>query len=194
MATQLYLMRHGPTIAAAGSLVGSTDVPLSGQGLERLTTLTGHRRDVDLWYCSPMLRTRQTVDALQHNGCDIGEIRYDARLREIDFGRWEMKTFSDITASDPDCISGWNRYMDFVFPEGEAVNDFIRRVQEMLDLFTSTGSDRIVAMTHGGVIRTMICLALGISARNYLLFDVQPASLTILELFEEGGVLKALNL
>lgn len=193
MAKQLYLFRHGPTTAATGSLVGSTDVPLSGKGLARLATLTSHLRDADLWYCSPMLRARQTLDMLRQYGYGTGEIQYDERLREIDFGRWEMKTFHEIAACDPDLVSAWNRYMDFVFPDGEAVNDFIRRVQEMLESFTSAGGDRIVVMTHGGVIRTMICLALGISARNYLLFDVQPASLTILELFEEGGVLKALN-
>lgn len=194
MITQLYLLRHGPTSAPDGSFVGSTDVPLSGQGLERLSGVISYLREVDCWYCSSMQRARQTVDVLLHSGCDIGEIQYDERLREIDFGRWEMKTFSEITASDPDDISGWNRYIDFVFPDGEAVNDFILRVQEMLQLFTFSGSDRIAIMSHGGVIRTMICHALGISPRNYLLFDVQPASLTILDLYTEGGVLRGLNL
>jgi hypothetical protein len=41
----------------------------------------------------------------------------------------------------------------------------------------------------------MICLALGLPPRSYLLFDVRPASLTVLELFPGGsGVLRGLNL
>ncbi len=194
MAIQLYLLRHGPTTAVAGSFVGSTDVPLSGQGLERLSELIPRLQEVDCWYCSPMLRTRQTVDELQQLDCMINGIQYDNGLREIDFGRWELKNFSEIAAGDPDLIPGWESYEDFVFPEGEAVENFIRRVRNMLELFAVSGHDSIGVMTHGGVIRTMICLALGISVRNYLLFDVQPASLTILDLYTEGGVLRGLNL
>ncbi|MCW5210022.1 histidine phosphatase family protein, partial [Desulfobulbus sp. US1] len=71
-------------------------------------------------------------------------------------------------------------------------------VEAMLAVFsgmeTSAGTNTVAVVTHGGVIRTMICLALGISPRNYLLFDVQPASLTVLDLFSEGGVLRGLNL
>jgi alpha-ribazole phosphatase/probable phosphoglycerate mutase len=64
----------------------------------------------------------------------------------------------------------------------------------MLDFFNALPEAKIGVMTHGGVIRTMICLALGLDAKNYLLFDVRPASLTVLELFDQGGVLSGLNL
>ncbi|MCW5211081.1 histidine phosphatase family protein, partial [Desulfobulbus sp. N3] len=127
-----------------------------------------------------------------------GEPVYDERLREIDFGRWELQTFADIAAQDEELLPAWNQYLDFTFPEGEAVAAFIQRVEAMLAVFsgmeTSAGTNTVAVVTHGGVIRTMICLALGISPRNYLLFDVQPASLTVLDLFSEGGVLRGLNL
>jgi broad specificity phosphatase PhoE len=194
MATQLYLLRHGPSSAPVGSFVGSTDVPLSGKGLERLSGLIPSLQEMDCWYCSPMLRTRRTVDELQRHGCQIKGIQIADGLREIDFGRWEQKTFAEITAADPDLMQVWQDYENFVFPRGEAVSDFNGRIQEMLETFMQSGHARIGVMTHGGVIRTMICLALGISVRNYLLFDVQPASLTILDLYSEGGVLKGLNL
>ena len=194
MAKQLYLLRHGPTTAVAGSLVGSTDVPLSGEGLERLSGVIPRLQGVDCWYCSPMLRARQTVDELQQLDCMINGIQFDNGLSEIEFGRWELKKLSEISAGDPDLIRGWEAYEDFVFPEGESVEDFICRVRKMLELFAVSGHDSIGIMTHGGVIRTMICLSLGISVRNYLLFDVQPASLTILDLYTDGGVLRGLNL
>jgi alpha-ribazole phosphatase len=192
--TRLFLLRHGPTTAPAGCFVGSTDVSLSGQGLSRLKTLVPQLNKADCWYCSPMLRTRQTLEQLRRHDCPVNAPVYDERLREIDFGRWEMKTFAEIAAKDEEHIEAWNQYSNFVFPEGETVPDFIRRVQEMLTLFTLADSESIAVITHGGIIRTMICLALGISVRNYLLFDVQPASLTVLELFSEGGVLRILNL
>jgi broad specificity phosphatase PhoE len=194
MTIQLYIFRHGPTSASPASFIGSTDAGLSGHGLERLTGVIPYLTDIDCWYASPMRRTRQTVEELRERGCSIQDIVYDNRLREIDFGRWEQKTFSEIAAADPVLVLSWKDYENFTFPQGEAVHDFIRRVQEMLNLFTELNKDRIGIMTHGGVIRTMICLALGIPARDYLLFDVQPASLTLLELYDQGGVLKGLNL
>ncbi|MGB5684282.1 MAG: histidine phosphatase family protein, partial [Candidatus Electrothrix sp.] len=157
-------------------------------------------KDVDCWYCSPMLRTRQTLEYLQQKGCSAAKPLYDQRLREIDFGCWELQTFANIAAQDEELLPAWNQYLDFTFPEGEAVAAFIERVKAMLTVFsgmessTSTGTNTVAVVTHGGVIRTMICLALGISPRNYLLFDVQPASLTVLDLFSEGGVLRGLNL
>jgi len=198
MPTQLFLLRHGPTSAPPGCFAGSSDVPLSGQGLARLDKISAQLKNIDCWYCSPMLRTRQTLQHLRHLGCRVGEPVYDERLREIDFGRWELQTFADIAAKDEELLPAWNQYLDFVFPEGEAVPTFIQRVEAMLAVFsgmeTSTGTNTVAVVTHGGVIRTMICLALGISPRNYLLFDVQPASLTVLDLFSEGGVLRGLNL
>jgi broad specificity phosphatase PhoE len=198
MPIRLFLLRHGPASAPPGCFAGSSDIPLSGQGLARLDNIRAQLKDVDCWYCSPMLRTRQTLEYLQQKGCSAREPLYDERLREIDFGRWELQTFADIAAQDEELLPAWNQYLDFTFPEGEAVTAFIQRVGSMLTVFsgmeTSTGTNTVAVVTHGGVIRTMICIALGISPRNYLLFDVQPASLTVLELFSEGGVLRGLNL
>lgn len=196
MPTRLFLLRHGPTAAPPGCFVGSSDVPLSGQGLARLDSIKTQVQHVDSWYCSPMLRTRQTLEYLQRKGCSTGKPFFDERLREIDFGCWELQTFADI-ASDQEQqeqLAAWNAYLDFVFPQGEAVAAFIARVHAVLTMFSTSEHATVAAVTHGGVIRTMICLALGISPRNYLLFDVQPASLTVLELFSEGGVLRGLNL
>ncbi|MCI5219509.1 MAG: histidine phosphatase family protein [Candidatus Electrothrix sp. LOE2] len=207
MPTRLFLLRHGPASAPPGCFAGSSDVPLSGRGLARLENISAQLKDIACWYCSPMLRARQTLEYLQRKGCSAGEPVSDERLREIDFGRWELKTFTDIAAQDKELLAAWNQqYLDFVFPEGEAVAAFIERVKAMLTLFSgmesntdtdtdiNTGTGTVAVVTHGGVIRTMICLALGISPHNYLLFDVQPASLTVLDLFSEGGVLHGLNL
>jgi len=194
MATQLFLLRHGPADVEPGKLVGSTDVGLNGKGLERLAGLSRQLEDVGAWYCSPMLRTRQTLDVVQQHINIRQEICYDDRLREIDFGRWEMQNFTDISNADPGLIDSWTEYTNFVFPGGEAVGAFCDRVETMLQLFMAHDAETIGVITHGGVIRTLICLALGISVQNYLLFDVQPASLTVLELFDKGGVLKGLNL
>ncbi len=141
-----------------------------------------------------MLRTRQTLQIIEQNGCTLDAVHYDDRLREMDFGSWELKTFADIAALEPDRVKDMENYLDFVFPQGERVADFIDRVREMLQLFSTLGCNRIAVVTHGGIIRTMICLALNICPSNYLLFTADYGSLSILELYSQGGVLRGLNL
>jgi broad specificity phosphatase PhoE len=125
----------------------------------------------------------------------MSTLHYDERLREISFGLWEMQTFSEIAAAYPQEIAAWSSgYRNFVFPQGEAVADFIHRVQDLLSTLVQMKGQSLGLMTHGGIIRTLLCLALGLPVEQYLLFDVQPASLTILDLFAQGGVLKGFNL
>jgi alpha-ribazole phosphatase len=193
-ASRLYLLRHGPTAAPAGCFAGSTDLPLSRQGLAGMPALLPHLQSVEKWYCSPLRRARQTLEHLRTQGCQIEQPLYDNRLREIDFGAWEMKTFAEIAAAAPEKITVWQQdYEGFVFPEGEAVADFLCRTKEMLAVLAASGS-HVAAITHGGVIRAMLCAALNLPPRSYLLFDVRPASLTVLDIFSDGGVLRALNL
>ena len=193
-AVRLFLLRHGPTTAPAGCFAGSTDLPLSGQGLEGLPALLPHLQGVEKWYCSPLRRACQTLEHLRTQGCRIEQPLYDTRLREIDFGAWELKTFAEIAAAAPERIAAWQEdYEGFVFPKGEAVADFLCRTREILTVLAASGH-QVAAVTHGGVIRAMLCAALNLPPRSYLLFDVRPASLTVLDVFSQGAVLRALNL
>ena len=193
---RLLLIRHAATEASAKKLLlGSTDIGVSSAGLQQLERLPSLvRSNPESWYCSPMQRALQTAEKLQSFGVIDQQCIVDERLKEIDFGRWEQKSFAEIEQSDPDLIPAWSQYDDFVFPGGETVAVFAGRVAEMLDVFRSTGEKQIGIVTHGGVIRNMICLSLGISTRNYMLFSVNPASLTIIDLYTEGGVLTGLNM
>lgn len=197
MASRLLLIRHAETDAAKkGLLVGSSEIDADGAGLRDLDRF----REVLAsfapreWYCSPMQRAMQTAARIVES-CGLNcEIRIDERLREIDFGRWEMKSIADITLAEPDLMDRWSEYDNFVFPEGEAVAHFRNRVADVLSAFRRLPAREIAVVTHGGVVRTMICLALGQSAKNYLLYNVRPGSLTVLDLYSEGGVLAGLNL
>lgn len=191
------MIRHAETDAASrGLLVGSSDVDAGEAGLRKLERF----REVlapfspGEWYSSPMKRAMQTAATIVENcGLDC-EIRVDGRLREIDFGHWEMKSIAEISLAEPDLLDSWAEYDNFVFPEGEAVELFLRRVADVLSAFRRLPAREIAVVTHGGVVRTMICLALGQSTKNYLLYNVQPGSLTVLDMYSEGGVLAGLNL
>ena len=138
--------------------------------------------------CSPMLRARQTADAV------LKSYDVDPDLREIGFGNWECMTFEEINASDPENVSKWAEYsQDFEFPGGESVRSFNSRVEDFAKRVVDEPERVVIAVTHGGIIRGLICHFLGLDPRNYLLFDVKPASISKVAIYEGKGVLTQLN-
>jgi len=197
MASRFLLIRHAATEAAGKKLlVGSTDVEASRASLAQLerfkTVLKGY--DPEVCLCSPMRRALQTAEKIQAVCGKCAEMTIDERLREIDFGRWEMKSFADISLEEPEFVDDWARFDDFSFPGGDAVLAFRNRIADIFSAMQRLPAKEVCVITHGGVIRTMICLALGLDVKKYLLFTVQPGSLTVLDIFSEGGVLAGLNL
>jgi alpha-ribazole phosphatase len=195
MLEELILIRHGDIGQEfKGIFVGKTDVPLSAEGrlqAERLRPYleSGPRTAV---LSSPQLRCRETARiATEPLGLPV---EVDNDLREIDFGRWERLTFDEIVSADSSAVDGWARYdRDFTFPGGERIGDFLSRVSALGDRLASRGEGRTIVFTHGGIIRALICHFLKLAPRHYLLFEVRPASITTIRLFEEGGVLTGLN-
>ncbi len=189
---RIHLIRHGQTIAPAGVMLGATDVALSPVGRQQAVNLAQRIPENIFCLCSPMLRAKQTLEHLLERGEMFSEVVFDERLREMNFGDWEMQTFSEITAGEAD-ISGWLKYLDFTFPGGESVPDFVQRVKSVLDELQAGERDEVILICHGGVIRTMICLALNLDPQKYLLFQVDYCSWSILDMYSEGGILKTLN-
>lgn len=195
MARQLLLVRHA-TIASeyAGRYVGSTDVGLEEEGIrqaEALASLIGSRHPARC-FSSPLLRARQTAEAISRStGLDV-EIDHD--LREVDFGRWEARTFEEISAAWPGDVSRWAEMPeDFSFPGGESISGFSARVRRAADRMAADPAEVVVAVTHGGMVRGMICHLLGLEFRHYILFNVRRAACATIDIFDGAGVLSGLN-
>ena len=67
------------------------------------------------------------------------------------------------------------------------------RVQAAADRLAGDAAETVLAVTHGGVIRAMICHLLGLEPRHYVLFNVGYAALAVIDLFDGGGVLSGLQ-
>jgi broad specificity phosphatase PhoE len=191
MARRLLLVRHADT-GLTGRLVGATDVKAEARGLEEAGRLRALLRDhrPESVFVSPLSRARETLKRLGVSGHQI-----DPRLAEIDFGAWEMLDYKEISAKFPAETAAWSRAGDdFRFPGGESLGEFRERVSAMVVTLCAEPVDSVLAVTHGGVIRVMICALLGLEAKNSLLFDVRPGRLTLIDLFDQGGILAGLNL
>ena len=82
----------------------------------------------------------------------------------MDFGRWEGRSWIDISASDADLHRHWrDNWVIQQAPEGESFADVIRRTGAWLAaLLSSTAQDDcVLAVAHAGSIRALLCHALG---------------------------------
>lgn len=195
MAEKLVMVRHGVLdTECRGRFMGKTDVGLSAEGRKQAAALAGPMSTLSgsHFLVSPMRRTRETARiALEGTQWPFD---VDSDLREIDFGSWEKKTFSQISSEDSLNVERWSNFdRGFVFPGGEAIESFIGRVRALAQRIADDPAQTVVVITHGGIIRFLICHYLGLDMRNYLLFDVQPASLSTVTLYDGQGILSRLN-
>ncbi len=189
---RLILLRHGRT-GHSGRYIGASDVLLSSEGKRQILELAPDLQNVsiDTIIASPMLRCRQTLDLLRLNV----PVQFDSDLREIDFGRWEGQTITEITANDPEQVRAWAAGgTDFCFPEGESNADFFARMERVKARLFTLQSRTALIVTHGGVIRSLICGLLGLPHDRHLLFQVAKGHYSIIDLYSEGGVLTGFNL
>jgi broad specificity phosphatase PhoE len=144
-------------------------------------------------YCSPLARARQTADVLlRHIHLPV---HIDDDLREIDFGQWECKTFEQVAVEDARAVERWANFDHrFAFPGGESLGGFLARVRRAAKRLADDPASTVLAVTHGGMIRAMICHFLALRPRQYVLFEVAQAACTVIDLFDGRGVLRGLNL
>jgi len=193
MVRRLLLLRHARIAAEfLGKLVGSTDVPLDGLGASQARSLAARvaRWKPEAGFCSPMRRCRQTATAAAPGLM----LQVDNDLREIDFGQWECRTFAEAAADDPTLADRWATFSpDLAFPGGEDLDGFLRRVRAVADRLIQANSRTVLAVTHGGVIRAMMCHLLGLEPRHFMAFDMPYAALVVLDVFGGKGLLRALE-
>jgi alpha-ribazole phosphatase len=192
MVLRLFLLRHGKT-DLSGRFAGSTDVSLNSMGSAQIQSLRTvlAKEKFDRIFCSPMARCRETAKLLDLDD----EISIAEDLREIDFGLWEGKSFAEIEKSDPERLLQWIADPNgFCFPEGECCTAFLERVRQFRMILQDLDSEKILVISHGGVIRHLICSFLGLSFDNYLLFKINEGEFSILDCYSEGGILAGLNI
>jgi probable phosphoglycerate mutase len=153
---QIALLRHGPTEwNASGRIQGHTDIPLSEAGLAKMAAL---RLPIaaNRIYSSPMLRARQTAEALGLSGPVL-----DARLMEQNWGAWEGLTRDEILSrhgADAFVKAGLGEA--FRPGNGETTGELHDRVAAFLRDAAREDSDA-VAVAHLGVLRAAYTLATG---------------------------------
>ena len=162
--TRIFLVRHGVARGAEGVAVGQIDLPLSAAGAAAIGKLadTWTGPPPDRLITSGLARADGTA-AILGRAWNL-EATVDARLREIDFGDWDGRTWKDIRAEKGDFLKEWmESWWTRRAPGGEGFEDVARRAVEWLDeTVADAEGETVVAVGHGGTIRTALGHVLGL--------------------------------
>jgi broad specificity phosphatase PhoE len=155
---KIAFLRHGPTEwNALGKVQGHTDIPLSEAGLAQMAALRLPFEVLRI-YASPLLRARQTAQAL-----GLENPILDARLMEQNWGVWEGLTRTEILSrhgADAFVNAGSEQGEAFRPGGGESTGELHARVAAFLKDAVREDSDA-VAVAHLGVLRAAYTLATG---------------------------------
>lgn len=189
----LYVVRHGQTEwNVAKRYLGRTDLSLTEQGLSEAKKLARHLTDFSFSqaYCSDMIRTRQTAELiLAEQGLEPVST---CKLRELDFGKWEGLTYAEITKQYPNQAKLWaHGGLDMQPTGGESLFELTARVNSWLEeLVSENPKGNVLIVTHGGPLRILLCLLLGLPAERYWQFSTSTGSLAILDIYSGQGILR----
>ena len=147
----IYFLRHGQTVSA-GTYTGSTDVPLSVDGVDQIVSISLFLREIDFdfVFCSTLGRCKKSFELL-----DIPvACSFDAALKEIDFGRWEQRSFAHIYREDRKNMELWFQLKEkFTFPEGDNILEFSTRIKHWFEKLKNERYKNVLVVSHAGVIK-----------------------------------------
>ena len=165
---RLFLIRHPPPAVAPGTCYGRTDLPLAGNPAAYASALAPLLPADAPLFSSPLARCRQLAELLHPAPV------FDARIREIDFGDWEMRPWD---ALDRSLLDAWAADpFHFVPPGGEAVAALRRRVAGFLAELPDEAAD-VILVAHAGVMKVCAAELAGEEDWFALRFDYGTASL-----------------
>ena len=146
---KLTIIRHTKVAVPAGICYGQTDVPIADSYSEEKEIIQKNieKRSFDQVYCSPLSRCRKLANDLFSRD----SIQIDDRLKELNFGDWEMMKWDDIFHTEEG--KHWmDNYATATCKGGESLIDFQKRLADFVDELKAKKVRSIALVAHAGVV------------------------------------------
>jgi len=175
----IYVIRHGQTPwNAEHRLQGQADTDINETGRSQadrngrmLADLIGRGEGFD-FVASPMRRTRETMERVRRAmGLPENGYRVDERLKELHFGDWQGHTFAELEQADPGLSQRRDRDKWAFLPPGKGAESYVM-LTERIRPWLEGVSTPTICVAHGGIIRAILNLRTGLSARDASMMDV----------------------
>lgn len=191
---RLYLVRHAMCDGVGTALCGrAPGLSLNVEGRDQAAALAERLRDEELHaiYCSPLERARETAEAIA--APHQLPVCVEPGLNEIDFGEWTGRTMSDLQQ-----LPRWRAFNErrsaTRVPGGELMLEVQARMVAAIDSLRERHPwGRVLAVSHGDVIKAALAHYLRISLDHILCFEIDPASISTLEVGSSGTRVNRVN-
>jgi broad specificity phosphatase PhoE len=174
---------------------GVSDIPLNERGVAQAEAL-GHRLAVEplrAIYSSPLLRARQTAEAIARTHGIAVEIL--PGIAEFNQGTFEGKAFGDLIVEHADLLAAFAKDpADVRIPGGETMAEVQVRAWNAFTGILSRHETGSVAMVgHNMTNLALLCRFLGMELSRFRRLTQSSTGLTILERGVQGLYLRLLN-
>ena len=174
----VYLVRHTTPDVASGVCYGQADLGLAESFDAEWVTVIPKLQCLEnpVVFSSPLQRCLQLAQrAVDH--FNFSSPMIDARLLELNFGDWEMRSWRDIPQG---IVGDWtDEHVKQAPPNGESYQDLHLRAKAFLaDLAKDRNNKQALIFTHAGVIRALVADALNAPLREASRVEVNYGSVT----------------
>lgn len=154
----IHLLRHTKPDIDSGICYGITNLGLDPTTAEfdiiTAADLVQHK-SLKTIYSSPLKRCLQLATAITEMRDKNETVSIDLRVRELDFGDWEMMKWDDIFLR-PQSKEWFENYIEAKTPNGESFREMIERATSFFNEIKNQSSDEILVVTHSGFIRAAL--------------------------------------
>ncbi|WP_409317291.1 alpha-ribazole phosphatase family protein [Pseudomonas sp. KCJK9016] len=187
MTLRLDLLRHGET-ELGGGLRGSLDDALTEQGWAQMREAVIGQGPWHRLVSSSLQRCARFAEEL---GRQLSlPVSQDKDLQELHFGSWEGQSAAALMETDAEALGlFWADPYGFTPPRGEPVVEFSARVLAAITrLHAAHAGERLLLISHGGVMRLLLARARGLPREQLLNVEVAHGALFSLVVEADGSL------
>ncbi len=190
----VFLLRHGETAwNKLGRVMGRTQVPLGADGVQQIQKIAPlvATLEPDAIYTSPLRRAVQTAKVVAAE--TKLPICKSEGLNEIAYGEWAGRYFEDLIDDEL-----YRRFIKSpaktILPGGETISDVQRRGLEVIEeAAQKIPGGRFLFVSHGDVIRAILCHYMKLPLNEYRRLRVDNGSLSALQTDRRWAEIKYVN-
>lgn len=183
---EIHLIRHTAVKNPENLCYGFSEIPLRENYLEDFKGIQLAEK-YDFIISSPSRRCQLLAKHFQFN------YETDERLREMNFGDWEMRKWTDIPEDE---INPW--YKDFInvkATNGENLLEMQTRVLSYWnELISKENTNKILIVSHAGVIRLILQSILQFPLENMFNFQIDYGKITMVDVSNGLVSIKNVNI
>ncbi len=191
------LMRHGETPwNREGRVMGRNPVELDRHGRAQVAQLVDFVRALkpDLIVTSPLVRARQSAEIIAAGLGGSVPIHENPQIAEVQYGRWEGMNYQELIV-DEDYLRYREEPILSSTPGGESIVEVqTRGVEAVMRTLAEGDGQRVLFVSHGDIIRTVLCHFMAMELRHFRRIRVDNAALSAVQVAGDFAEIKFVNM